>query len=126
MPNAFAAQLNSRRFTPIYNLRLLHKHFTPNTNVNPIYNDFLATEFKLVYKTNLTIKKSTTDNYTKPVAAISVIEQLRLFKMFKSFLRVTSASNSTLTIPHFSFRHFYLGYRRGGLAVLNLSKLFNR
>ena len=102
------------------------KHFGARNNVNPIYNSFLATEFKLTYKNNLIFKKSVNPNSTKPVIAVGVTEQLKLFKTFKSFLRVTSASNSTLMIPHFSFKHFYLGYRRGGLAVLNINKLFNR
>ena len=96
------------------------------TNLNPIYHNFLATEFKLTYKNNLVFKKTVTPHNTKPVITISSTEQIKLFKTFKSFLRVTSASSSILMIPHFSFRHFYLGYKRGGLVLLNVNKLFNR
>jgi hypothetical protein len=110
----------------ISKLGIKSKYVQPCNKVNPLYSNFLTTEFKTTYKNNLLLKKSVTPNNTQPLVVLDGTEQLKLFKTFKSFLRVTSASNSVLMIPHFSFKHFYLGYKRGGLVVLNVNKLFNR
>ena len=126
LPDLFLTKLTINKAVRINDINTRTKHIKPYNNTNPLYNNFLATEFKLTYKNNLVFKKSVNPNNTKPVIAVGGTEQLKLFKTFKSFLRVTSASNSTLMIPHFSFKHFYLGYRRGGLALLNVNKLFNR
>lgn len=126
LPDLFLTKLNSRRIMLANNLGVRSKYFGLRTSLNPIYTSFLDTEFKLTYKNNLKLKKSVTPNSTQPVTNISGPEKLKLFKTFKSFLRVTSASSSTLMIPHFSFKHFYLGYKRGGLILLNINKLFSR
>jgi hypothetical protein len=126
LPDLFLVKLNFAKATRINGLVTGLKHLGSRPNVNPIYRNFLATEFKLTYKNNLVFKKHVTPHNTKPVITAGSTEQVKLFKTFKSFLRVTSSSGSVLMIPHFSFRHFYLGYKRGGLILLNVNKLFNR
>lgn len=126
LPDLLLVKSSLNKAIRLSKLTLKPKHSHLRTSVNPIYNNFLTTEFKLTYKNNLLFKNSAMPNSTKPVTVSGGTEQLKLFKTFKSFLRVTSASNSTLMIPHFSFKHFYLGYKRGGLVLLNITKLFNR
>lgn len=99
------------------------KHTVVNS---PVYSNFLETEFKLVYKNTTTFKRFVLPSNVEPKVLTSQHTQIRLLKMFRSYLIMNSTSNSTLTVPHFSFKHFYLGYRRGGLAVLNVNKLFSR
>ena len=93
---------------------------------NPIYTNFLANEFKLHYKQHRSVRHAEVHSLMQPVIDTQVGTKVRLLKSFKSYLRVNNASNSTITIPHFSFKHFYLGYRRGGNAVLNINKFFTR
>jgi hypothetical protein len=119
LPDLYLIKLGSKK-------KINLNKFVLGPNVNPNYENFLANEFKLAYKNNLTLKKSVTPNNTKPLIETGQVQQLKLFKTFKSFLQVNSSSSSTLMIPHFSFKHFYLGYRRGGLSLLNVNKLFNR
>ena len=126
LPDLFLAKISFNRAVRIGNLGLKSKQLQPGPGANPLYSSFLTMEFKVTYKNNLTFKKPLTPSSVRPLTALGGIEQPKLFKTFKSFLRVTSASNSTLMIPHFSFKHFYLGYRRGGLVILNVNKLFNR
>ena len=126
LPDLFLVKLSFNKAIRAGRLNSQMRYLGSQTKINPIYNNFLTTEFKLTYKNNLVFKNSATSTSTKPIIVVSATEQVKLFKTFKSFLRVTSASSSVLMIPHFSFRHFYLGYKRGGLALLNINKLFNR
>ena len=126
LPDLFLVKSNLNRVVRLNGLSLKFRSGRSQTNVNPLYNNFLATEFKLTYKNNLLFTKSAMSHSSRPITAAGSTEQIKLFKTFKSFLRVTSASNSTIMIPHFSFKHFYLGYKRGGLVLLNINKLFNR
>jgi len=98
----------------------------PNKGLNPVYKTTLLAEFKTLYtipeyhktaayKTSSTKKPFTTNN-----------NQQNLTHQFFTYLRVNTRSNSTLVIPHFSFRHFYIAHTAGGLSVLNVRKLFTR
>jgi len=94
--------------------------------IDPNYSSFMRTEFKLSYKNNLTPQLYPSPQNTKPILEFGDDHKITLLKPFKTFLRFSSASSNTISIPHFSFKYFYLGYRRGGLAVLNINKLFTR
>ena len=93
---------------------------------NPIYTNFLTNEFKAHYKKHRTVRSAEVKSIMHPVINTQTMTKVKLLLSFKSYLRVNSASTSTITIPHFSFKHFYLGYRRGGNAVLNINKFFTR
>jgi len=93
---------------------------------NPIYTNFLENEFKARYKKHRTTRHAEVNTVTNPIMNTQTMTKVKLLLSFKSYLRVNSASTSTITIPHFSFKHFYLGYRRGGNAILNINKFFTR
>ena len=103
-----------------------NKLTTPSSIFNPTYTNFLSGEFKTHFKHPKLIRASAPYTPKNPVLPLRVDENLQLLKSFKSYIRVNSNSITTLTVPHFTFKHFYLGYRRGGTAVLNISKFFTR
>ena len=93
---------------------------------NPTYTNFLSTEFKSNFKQPRLIRSPAFYTPKNPNLPLRSGENTHLLKAFKSYIRVNSNSLSTLTVPHFTFKHFYLGYRRGGMAVLNVNKFFAR
>ena len=103
-----------------------NKLTTSSLIFNPTYINFLSGEFKTHFKHPKLIRASAPYTPKNPVLPLRVDENLQLLKSFKSYIRVNSNSITTLTVPHFTFKHFYLGYRRGGTAVLNISKFFTR
>lgn len=114
-----------RNSTALYNAyQLFRKQLKqPITKLNPQYTNHLQTYFKLNYKV---LKSYKYDKYTytyKPQVS-SNTSSLMFLTQFKTFMQVNITANSSLTIPHFSFRHFYIGYRKGGLVTLNIPKLF--
>jgi len=125
---------NARLIKTVYQCRLIlnntssklpgSKNSTQMTN--PVYTDFLSEEFKTHFKQPRLIRSSTLYAPKGPVLPLRIDESHKLLTSFKSYIRVNSNSLNTLTIPHFTFKHFYLGYRRGGTSVLNVSKFFTR
>lgn len=93
---------------------------------NPEYTNFLNNEFKSNFKNHRIVRSEQRINQLKPLATTNYVSEIKLIRSFKSFLRLNGDSFSTLTIPHFSFKVFYLGYSRGGLSTLNLTRLFGR
>lgn len=98
----------------------------PVPTYNPMYTNFLSGEFKTHFKHPRLIRESEFYASKTPTLPLCTGENLQLLKSFKSYIRVNSNSITTLTVPHFTFKYFYLGYRRGGVAVLNISKFFTR
>lgn len=96
------------------------------TFYNPLHSNFMVQEFKLNYKIKRLIPRSPQPNTTTPIVPHNSQLRTKLLTMFKSYLRLNSASQSDITIPHFSFYQFYLSHRKGGLAILNVRKLFDR
>ena len=95
-------------------------------SLNPMYTNFLSGEFKTHFKHPTLVRASAPYTPKSSTLPLRVDENLQLLKSFKSYIRVNSNSTTTLTVPHYTFKHFYLGYRRGGTAVLNISKFFTR
>lgn len=103
------------------------KNSSTNTNsLNPLYNDFMKSEFKLNYKQPSLIRSPSKLRPYKPIIDEADLSKIRLMRSFKSYIRLNVNSFDTINIPHFSFKHFYLRYRRGGVNVLNISKFFSR
>lgn len=93
---------------------------------NPEYTNFLNNEFKSNFKNHRIVRSGQRINQLKPLVTTNYVSEIKLIRSFKSFLRLNGDSFSTLTIPHFSFKVFYLDYSRGGLSTLNLTRLFGR
>ena len=107
----------SRKTTPGY--RNMPKY-------NPMFTNFMSSEFKLSYKNIQSFRRFPQPNKLSPTSAAHTTSDLKLFTSFKSYLKLNSTSQGTINLPHASFTQFYLGYRRGGLAVLNVSKFYTR
>ena len=125
---------NTRLMKTMYQYKSLFNNPTRCANIstvgatikNPMYNNFLSAEFKQHFKQPRLIRTSSFYKPKSPVLPLRLDENTQLLQSFKSYIRINSNSLTTLTIPHFSFKHFYLGYRRGGVAVLNINKFFTR
>lgn len=126
LPDLFLAKSHLNRVVRLSKLNTKLRYVHLQTSTNPLYSNFLIARFKFAYKNDLRLKKSVTPSQSQPIRPSNSNKQIKLLKTFKSFLRVTSASSSILMVPHYSFRHFYLGYRKGGLALLSVNKLFQR
>ena len=111
---------------PRNRLLCLEANVSKNNVSNPNYINFLNQDFKLAFKNHKVLRGAQRSKPNATIAKFDVATNVRMFKSFKTFIQLNSNSFSTLTIPHHSFRSFYLGYSKGGLVVLNLAKLFNR
>lgn len=122
-------QTNWNRLLPFSNLqhpKLLNLTRYENKTVNPFYNNFASTNFRLSgISSNL-------DYSPKPAALKNPITVLpkrlkkSLLKLFTVFVRVNMSSQNELTTPHHTFRSFYLTHMKGGLVIITLTKLFQR
>ena len=126
LPDLFITKYGQQRHI-LFNARNLHKNQAyPNLSKNPIYHSLLTSEFKSNYRYGMSLKKPGNYNLHKAFFLPQKHNDLRLLNSFRSYLRINSASQSILTTPHHSFQNFYLGYRKGGLAILNVNKFYNR
>jgi len=128
-PDLFLVKLNNslaylRLYSIFYN-KCSRQHPHPIKR-NPLYTNFLDNDFKLEYRNIQSSRRLPQPNRLVPVSARYIAPDLKLFTIFKSYLKLNSASQGTISTPHASFTQFYLGYRRGGLAVLNVSRLYSR
>ena len=105
---------------------LLQTPYLRNVPSNPLYNDFMVNQFKVNYKVPTLIRQSDLVNSKKPIIHTYNSKNIKIMHSFKSYIRINANSLNTIDIPHFSFKHFYLGYKRGGVTVLNISKFFTR
>lgn len=127
MPDAYIAYAGHGYVALCISLIKPNKLFNhTNSLKNPLYTNFLVSEFKSHYKRHTSVRHAEVHSNMQPVVDLQLPTKIKLLKSFKSFLRVNNSSNSTITIPHFSFKYFFLGYKRGGLAVLNIRKFFTR
>ena len=127
MPDAYLMYAKHGYTFKLRPIALLPDFIKSSTQVNnPLYTNFLESKFKTVLKKHHTIRQSVIGSITKPITSVPSITNIKLLLSFKSYLRLNTASASTITIPHFSFKYFYLGYRRGGVALLNVNKFFTR
>ena len=86
----------------------------------------MVNQFKVNYKIPTLIRQNALVNSKKPIVHTYNNENIKMMHSFKSYIRINANSLNTIDIPHFSFKHFYLGYKRGGVTVLNISKFFTR
>ena len=95
-------------------------------SVNPFYTNFSANDMKLVgVRSNLDYTPFT--SFTKtPKTRITADLKKSLLHLFTSFVRVNLASQNELTTPHYTFKMFYITHVAGGVAIITLSKLFQR
>ena len=96
-----------------------------NKTLNPFYSNLTTSNIKLV-GINSNIDYNPTYSCTKnPKTFLSKSLKSHLLHLFRSFIRVNMSSHNELTIPHHTFRYFYLLHTKGGLTIITLPKLFH-
>ena len=97
-----------------------------NYNKNPFYNNFSYTNLKLSgIVSNLDYNPSTTLS-KKSNTKITTCLKKSLLQLFTSFIKVNMSSVNELTIPHHTFRMFYITQAKGGVTTTALPKIFQR
>lgn len=87
---------------------------------------FLEQEFRLNFKLPQSVRERQQVKFNSPKVSLSTGLEVKMLKMFKTFIKLNSNSAHNITTTHFSFKSFYMGHRRGGLVILNTRKLFTR
>lgn len=93
---------------------------------NPFYTNFTNNNIKLVGITSNLDYNPTASRANRTKTQLSTNLKKSLLHLFTSFVRVNMASQNELTMPHYTFRSFYLTHSKGGLAIITLPKLFQR
>jgi hypothetical protein len=93
---------------------------------NPFYNNFTSSTLRLAGISSNLDYNPTSPRITRPETKLSYSLKKSLLHLFTSFVRINMSSYNELTIPHPTFRSFYLVHTKGGLTVITLSKLFQR
>ena len=118
-------------FSSLQNSKLLNLSSSKNTSLNsavknPFYNNFTSTNFRLSgLSSNLDYTPNAV-NLKKPKTVLPKKLKKSLLQLFTVFVRVNMSSQNELTVPHHTFRTFYLTRMKGGLTIITLSKLFQR
>ena len=118
-------------FSSLQNSKLLRLNSNKNTTFNsavknPFYNNFTSVNFRLSgLSSNLDYSPNSV-NLKKPKTVLPKNLKKSLLKLFTVFVRVNMSSQNELTVPHHTFRSFYLTRMKGGLTIITLSKLFQR
>ena len=127
LPELHLFLLNGKQV--IYNQHLNNLGSTlkkKKTNQSTKHLGFLEHEFKFNFKLHHLVRERQQVGFNNSKISLSTGSEVKMFKMFKTFIKLNSNSAHNITIPHFSFKSFYMGHRRGGLTILNARKLFTR
>ena len=95
-------------------------------NQNPFFNNFLESEFKFTGLKSSILDIRATRHTLKPTVPLAAHKEKAMLALFKVFIKVNVVSSNTLTIPHASFRMYFIQNKRGGASIMSLPKLFNR
>ena len=101
-------------------------HPLQRNNQNPFFNNFLESEFKFTGLKSSIFHIQPTRHTIKPAVPLIAHKEKTMLTLFKVFVRVNVISSNTLTVPHASFRLYFIQNKRGGASIMSLPKLFNR
>jgi len=96
------------------------------TTKNPFFNNFLENEFKFTGLKSALFGIRASRHTLKPSVPSRKHKEKSMLNLFKVFIKINVVSASTLTVPHASFRLYFIRNRRGGASIMSLPKLFNR
>ena len=93
---------------------------------NPFFSSFLENEFKFSGVKSSIFDIRASRHNTKPSIPYTYHAEKNMLALFKVFTKVNVVSSNALTVPHASFRLYFIRNKRGGAAIMSLPKLFNR
>ena len=93
---------------------------------NPFFSNFLENEFKFTGLKSSIFDIQASRHTLKPSIPSHKHNAKNMLNLFKVFIKINVVSASTLTVPHASFRLYFIRNRRGGASIMSLPKLFNR
>jgi len=93
---------------------------------NPFFVNFLENEFKFTGLRSSIFDIRASRHTIKPSVPYAFPKEKSMLALFKVFIKVNVVSANTITVPHASFRLYFIRNRCGGAAIMSLPKLFNR
>jgi hypothetical protein len=93
---------------------------------NPFFTNFLENEFKFTGLKSSIFDIRTPQHTLKPSVPLTAHKEKDMLALFKVFIKLNVVSANTLTVPHASFRLYFIQNTRGGASITSLPKLFNR
>lgn len=93
---------------------------------NPFFTNFLENEFKFTGIKSSIFDIRASQHTLKPSVPLTAHKEKDMLALFKIFIKLNVVSANTLTVPHASFRLYFIQNTRGGASIASLPKLFNR
>ena len=101
-------------------------HPLQHSKQNPFFTNFLENEFRFTGLKSSIFDIRAPQHALKPSVPLVAHKEKNMLALFKVFVKLNVVSANTLTVPHASFRLYFIQNRRGGASIMSLSKLFNR
>ena len=113
------------QFTVLNTLRST-THPLQRPNQNPFFNNFLESEFRFTGLKSSILDIKATQHTLKPTVPLAAHKEKAMLALFKVFIKINVVSANSLTVPHASFRMYFIQNKSGGASITSIPKLFNR